>query len=108
MISAVLSPHNPEPLPENLSELASAVLFHRADLGIAVDPDVDRLALVCEDGEMFGEEYTWWPWRIIFTAKTGSDGLQPVLYPGLERRYPQTQWAVLLFRQLARSTWWKK
>lgn len=50
--------HNPEPLPENLSELASAVLFHKADLGIAVDPDVDRLALVCEDGEMFGEEYT--------------------------------------------------
>ncbi len=50
--------HNPEPLPENLSELASAVLFHRADMGIAVDPDVDRLALVCEDGEMFGEEYT--------------------------------------------------
>lgn len=50
--------HNPEPLPENLSELASAVLFHKADLGVAVDPDVDRLALVCEDGEMFGEEYT--------------------------------------------------
>ncbi|MEL6864437.1 MAG: phosphoglucosamine mutase [Bacteroidota bacterium] len=50
--------HNPEPLPENLTELASAVLFHKADLGVAVDPDVDRLALVCEDGEMFGEEYT--------------------------------------------------
>ncbi|HEY0261414.1 MAG TPA: phosphoglucosamine mutase, partial [Chitinophagales bacterium] len=51
-------PHNPEPLPENLSELASTVKTYRADLGIAVDPDVDRLALVCEDGEMFGEEYT--------------------------------------------------
>ncbi len=50
--------HNPEPLPENLSELASAVKFHRAQMGIAVDPDVDRLALVSEDGEMFGEEYT--------------------------------------------------
>ncbi len=50
--------HNPEPLPENLSELSNAVLFHNADIGIAVDPDVDRLALVCEDGEMFGEEYT--------------------------------------------------
>ncbi|MEO0775891.1 MAG: phosphoglucosamine mutase [Bacteroidota bacterium] len=50
--------HNPEPLPENLSELASAVQFHRAQLGVAVDPDVDRLALVSEDGEMFGEEYT--------------------------------------------------
>lgn len=51
-------PHNPEPLPENLSELANTVKKYNADLGIAVDPDVDRLALVCEDGEMFGEEYT--------------------------------------------------
>lgn len=50
--------HNPEPLPENLTELSNAVLFHKADLGVAVDPDVDRLAMVCEDGEMFGEEYT--------------------------------------------------
>ncbi len=50
--------HNPEPLPENLNELSKAVLSQRADLGIAVDPDVDRLAFVCEDGEMFGEEYT--------------------------------------------------
>lgn len=51
-------PHNPEPLPENLIEISSAVKKHDADLGIVVDPDVDRLALVCEDGEMFGEEYT--------------------------------------------------
>jgi phosphomannomutase len=51
-------PHNPEPLPENLSEISAAVVKHNADLGIVVDPDVDRLALVCEDGEMFGEEYT--------------------------------------------------
>ncbi len=51
-------PHNPEPLPENLGELSKAVVKHKAHLGIAVDPDVDRLALVCEDGEMFGEEYT--------------------------------------------------
>ena len=50
--------HNPEPLPENLSQLAQAVESNKADLGVAVDPDVDRLALVCEDGEMFGEEYT--------------------------------------------------
>jgi phosphomannomutase len=50
--------HNPEPLPEHLTELSQKVLFHKADLGIAIDPDVDRLALVCEDGEMFGEEYT--------------------------------------------------
>ena len=50
--------HNPEPLPENLSELSAAVRKHKADLGIAVDPDVDRLCFVCEDGSMFGEEYT--------------------------------------------------
>ncbi len=50
--------HNPEPLPENLVDLANAVRFHKADLGIAVDPDVDRLAFVCENGNMFGEEYT--------------------------------------------------
>jgi len=51
-------PHNPESLPENLSELSNQVKKYKADLGIAVDPDVDRLALVCESGEMFGEEYT--------------------------------------------------
>lgn len=50
--------HKPEPIPENLRQLASAVLSNNADLGIAVDPDVDRLALVNEDGTMFGEEYT--------------------------------------------------
>jgi phosphomannomutase len=50
--------HNPEPLPENLSALSKEVLIKRADLGIAVDPDVDRLCFVCEDGNMFGEEYT--------------------------------------------------
>ena len=51
-------PHNPEPLPENLVELSRLVLAKKADLGIAVDPDVDRLCFVCEDGSMFGEEYT--------------------------------------------------
>lgn len=50
--------HNPEPLPEHLRDLSAAILEHQADLGIAVDPDVDRLALVCENGEAFGEEYT--------------------------------------------------
>lgn len=50
--------HNPEPLPENLSELSREVNKHQADLGIAVDPDVDRLSFVSEDGSMFGEEYT--------------------------------------------------
>lgn len=51
-------PHNPEPLPEHLKDLSDTVVKHKADLGIAVDPDVDRLALVCEDGSFFGEEYT--------------------------------------------------
>lgn len=51
-------PHNPEPLPENLRDIAKAVKKNNADVGIVVDPDVDRLAIVCEDGEMFGEEYT--------------------------------------------------
>jgi len=50
--------HNPEPLPENLRELSKTVTKSKAHLGIVVDPDVDRLAIVCEDGEMFGEEYT--------------------------------------------------
>ena len=50
--------HNPEPLPEHLSSLSNEVVKHDADLGIAVDPDVDRLCFVCEDGSMFREEYT--------------------------------------------------
>ncbi len=51
-------PHNPEPLPENLIALSQEVVKKKADLGIAVDPDVDRLCFVNEDGSMFGEEYT--------------------------------------------------
>jgi phosphomannomutase len=51
-------PHNPEPLPEHLTDLSDKIKEIGADLGITVDPDVDRLALVCEDGSMFGEEYT--------------------------------------------------
>lgn len=50
--------HNPEPLPENLTELCSTVAKSNAHLGIAVDPDVDRLCFVCDDGSLFGEEYT--------------------------------------------------
>lgn len=50
--------HNPEPLPENLTGLSQEVTRQKANLGIAVDPDVDRLCFVCEDGSMFGEEYT--------------------------------------------------
>ena len=51
-------PHNPEPLPENLTEISKLVVEEKAHFGIVVDPDVDRLAMVCEDGSMFGEEYT--------------------------------------------------
>ena len=51
-------PHNPEPLPEHLTELSEAVVKNKADLGFVVDPDVDRLAIVDENGKMFGEEYT--------------------------------------------------
>ncbi|MFP5470224.1 MAG: phosphoglucosamine mutase [Bacteroidia bacterium] len=51
-------PHNPEPLPEHLTEISNTIKSSGADMGIVVDPDVDRLALVCEDGSMFGEEYT--------------------------------------------------
>ena len=50
--------HNPEPLPQNLTEISEIVVREKADLGIVVDPDVDRLAFVCEDGSMFVEEYT--------------------------------------------------
>jgi phosphomannomutase len=50
--------HNPEPLPEHLTSLSNEVVKQNADFGIAVDPDVDRLCFVCEDGSMFGEEYT--------------------------------------------------
>ena len=50
--------HDPEPLPKNLVTLAETVRTEKADMGIVVDPDVDRLAFVCENGEMFGEEYT--------------------------------------------------
>lgn len=50
--------HNPEPLPENLTDMREAVKTNQADLGFVVDPDVDRLAIVNEDGTMFGEEYT--------------------------------------------------
>lgn len=53
-----LFPHNPEPLPEHLADISRVVRESGADLGFVVDPDVDRLAIVCEDGSMFGEEYT--------------------------------------------------
>jgi phosphomannomutase len=51
-------PHNPEPLPEHLTEISNLMKVGKADVGFVVDPDVDRLAIICEDGSMFGEEYT--------------------------------------------------
>ena len=51
-------PHDPEPLKDNLKELSELVIKTKANLGIVVDPDVDRLAFVCENGDVFGEEYT--------------------------------------------------
>ena len=51
-------PHNPEPLKEHLSDICKKVVEEKADFGIVIDPDVDRLAFICENGEMFGEEYT--------------------------------------------------
>jgi phosphomannomutase len=56
--SACSVPHNPEPLKEHLTDISELFVKEGADFGIVVDPDVDRLALVCEDGSMFGEEYT--------------------------------------------------
>jgi phosphomannomutase len=50
--------HNPEPLPENLTEISQLMRHAKADVGFVVDPDVDRLAIVCENGDLFGEEYT--------------------------------------------------
>ena len=51
-------PHNPEPLPQHLTQISDLLKQGKADVGFVVDPDVDRLALICENGEMFGEEYT--------------------------------------------------
>jgi phosphomannomutase len=66
--------HNPEPLPEHLHDLSKEVRKKKADLGIAVDPDVDRLVLVCEDGDFFGEEYTLVAAADYVLSKTGKKG----------------------------------
>ena len=72
--------HNPEPLAENLSDLCREVVRQKADLGIAVDPDVDRLVLVCEDGELFGEEvYPGCGCRLCAFAEKGQYGIQHVI-----------------------------
>ena len=66
-------PHNPEPLPAHLTEISELVVEEKADLGIVVDPDVDRLALVNEDGSMFGEEYTLVACADYVLSKTPGD-----------------------------------
>jgi phosphomannomutase len=79
--------HNPEPLPENLETLSAAVVQEHADMGISVDPDVDRLAFICEDGEPFGEEYTlvsvasYLFERAAKIAEAESISLEEVAYP---------------------------
>ncbi len=65
--------HNPEPLPENLTGISEAVVREKADLGVVVDPDVDRLAFVSEDGAMFGEEYTLVAVADYILSKTPGD-----------------------------------
>ena len=65
--------HNPEPLPENLTGISEAVVRKKADLGVVVDPDVDRLAFVSEDGTMFGEEYTLVAVADYILSKTPGD-----------------------------------
>ena len=79
--------HNPEPLPDNLVDLRTSVVKEHADLGISVDPDVDRLACICEDGEPFGEEYTlvsvasYLFERAAKIAEAESISLEEVTYP---------------------------
>ena len=79
--------HNPEPLPANLKDLCTAVTEEHADLGISVDPDVDRLAFICENGEPFVEEYTlvsvasYLFERAADIAKAQSLPLDKVTYP---------------------------
>ena len=78
--------HNPEPLPENLTEIAAAVVREKADLGVVVDPDVDRLAFVSEDGSMFVEEYTLVAVAdYVLSHRKGRYGLEPQFVAGAAR-----------------------
>ncbi len=82
-------PHNPEPLKENLTDISELVVKERAHLGIVVDQDVDRLALVCEDGSMSGEEYT-----LVACADTWKNkreyGFQFIIFQGIKGYYRKT------------------
>ncbi len=80
--------HEAEPIPENLTELSKTVERKNAHLGFAVDPDVDRLAIVCEDGEMFGEEYTLVAVAdYVLKNKKGNTVSNLFINPCLERYY---------------------
>ena len=70
--------HNPEPLPANLTELCDAVVREKADLGISVDPDVDRLAFICENGEPFVEEYTLVSVADYLLCEAAKKGVKPL------------------------------
>lgn len=70
--------HNPEPLPQNLTGLSEAVVRERADLGISVDPDVDRLAFFCEDGKPFVEEYTLVAVADYLLERAAAEGVRPL------------------------------
>ena len=78
----------PSRCPQNLAELSSEVVKQKADLGIAVDPDVDRLCFVCEDGSMFGEEYTLVAVAdYVLSHQERQYGEQYEQHQGIERNY---------------------
>ncbi|MBQ9547973.1 MAG: phosphoglucosamine mutase [Bacteroidales bacterium] len=71
--------HNPEPIPQNLTQLCETVVREKADLGISVDPDVDRLAFICEDGEAFVEEYTLVSVADYLLERAEKEGIKPLV-----------------------------
>ena len=71
--------HNPEPIPQNLTQLCETVVREKADLGISVDPDVDRLAIICEDGEAFVEEYTLVSVADYLLERAEKEGIKPLV-----------------------------
>ncbi|MBO4446586.1 MAG: phosphoglucosamine mutase, partial [Bacteroidales bacterium] len=71
--------HNPEPLPKNLVQLCETVVSEKADLGVSVDPDVDRLAFICENGEPFVEEYTLVAVADYLLEKASKEGVKPLV-----------------------------
>jgi phosphomannomutase len=85
--------HNPEPLPENLTEISELMTSAKADVGFVVDPDVDRLAIVCENGEMFGEEYTLVAVSDYVLSNTVSNLSSSRALRDVTHRYPGCEYA---------------